>query len=76
MSAAEGQEVMSLTLSTLKSMRDDDSFDKFWQSTSVSSEELNVESPVYLAIVRHPITLMKVQHLCFIAQQRSSTVLF
>ena len=30
MSAAEGQEVMCLTLSTLKSLRNDFSFDQFW----------------------------------------------
>ena len=30
MSAAEGQELVSLTLTTLKSMRNDASFDLFW----------------------------------------------
>ena len=36
MSAAEGQEVMYLTLSTLKSLRNDSSFDHFWQRICTS----------------------------------------
>jgi hypothetical protein len=45
MSAAEGQDVMCLTLSTLKSLRNDSSFDHFWQRVCTSSEELDIEKP-------------------------------
>ena len=45
MSAAEGQDVMCLTLSTLKSLRNDSSFDQFWQRICTSSEELDIEKP-------------------------------
>ena len=40
MSAAEGQEVVSLTLTTLKSIRNDASFDLFWQRVCASAEEV------------------------------------
>ena len=43
MSAAEGQEVMRLTLSTLKSLRNDSSFDQFWQRICASCDELDTQ---------------------------------
>ena len=43
MSAAEGQEVMCLTLSTLKSLHNDSSFDQFWQRICASCDELNIQ---------------------------------
>ena len=46
MSAAEGQEVVSLTLTTLKSLRNDASFDLFWQRFCASAEEVDVDKPI------------------------------
>ena len=46
MSAAEGQEVVSLTLTTLKSIRNDASFDLFWQRVCASAEEVDVDKPI------------------------------
>ena len=45
MSAATGQEVMFLTLSTLKSFCDDSSFELFWQRVGTSAEEVDVDKP-------------------------------
>ena len=44
MSAAEGQSVTSMVVSTLKSLRSDASFDLFWQVTA-SAEDLDVNKP-------------------------------
>lgn len=43
--AAEGQEVMTLTLTTLRSLRNDSSFCQFWQRVLTSSDGLGVEKP-------------------------------
>jgi len=45
MSAAEGQEVVSLTLATLKSVRNDSSFDLFWKRTCTAGEKLDINDP-------------------------------
>ena len=45
MSAAEGQEVMCLTLSTLKSLRNDSSFDQVWQRICALCDELDIQKP-------------------------------
>ena len=45
MSAAEGQEVMQSTLSTLQSIRDDSSFGHFWKRITATSEKLDIEKP-------------------------------
>ena len=45
-SAAEGQEVVSLTLTTLKSICSDASFDLFWQRVCASAEEVDVDKPI------------------------------
>ena len=45
MCAAEAQHVMSLTLTTLKSIRNDVSFNSFWQSACASAQELDVNDP-------------------------------
>ncbi len=42
MTAAEGQEVVSITLATLKSLRNDSSFDLFWKRTCTAGEKLNI----------------------------------
>ena len=44
MSAAEGQ-VVSLTLSTSKLLRNDTNFDRLWQRICSSLEQLDVEKP-------------------------------
>ena len=44
-SAAEGQHTAVMTLSTLKSLRNDACFDLFWQKTTTSAEGLHVEKP-------------------------------
>ena len=46
MSAAECQEVVSLTLTTLKSTRTDASFDRFWLRVCASAEEVDVDKPI------------------------------
>ena len=45
MCAAEAQHVMSLTLTTLKSIRNDVSFNSFWQRACASAQELDVNDP-------------------------------
>ena len=45
MSAAAGQEVMLFTLSTLKAIRDDSSFELFWHKVCASAEEVDVGNP-------------------------------
>ena len=45
MSAAEGQEVTEMALSTLKSLRNDSSFDLFWQKVTTSAKELDLDDP-------------------------------
>ncbi len=45
MSAAEGQAVVSLTLATLKSLRNDSSFDLFWKRTCTAGENLDINDP-------------------------------
>ena len=42
MSAAEGQEVMHSTLTTLQSIRADSSFESFWERLCSSADELDV----------------------------------
>ena len=46
MSAAEGQDVTAMTVSTLKSIRNDASFDLFWKKITALAEELDVDQPV------------------------------
>ena len=43
MSAAEGQKLMQMTVATLASIRDDTSFDLFWQKTNSAAEDVDVE---------------------------------
>ena len=45
MSAAEGQEVVAMTLSTLVCLRNETSFDMFWRRVCDSSEALDVKEP-------------------------------
>ena len=45
MSAAEGQDVTAMTVSTLKSLRNDASFDLFWQKITSSAEHLDIDKP-------------------------------
>ena len=45
MSAAEGQAVTAMTVSTLKSVRNHASFDQFWQRITTSAEDLHVDKP-------------------------------
>ena len=45
MSAAEGQEVMHSTLSTLQTIRDDSSFSHFWKRITAISDDLDTEKP-------------------------------
>ena len=44
-SAAEAQVITSMTVSTLKSLRNSDSFDLFWHKVTVSAENLHVDKP-------------------------------
>ena len=44
-SAAEGQHVASLVMTTLKSMRSDASFKLFWQVLAVKAQKLNIGEP-------------------------------
>jgi len=45
MSAAEGQQVASMTIATLKSMRSDEQFDLFWELVILNAKELDVDDP-------------------------------
>ena len=44
-SAAEGQAITVMTVSTLKSLRNDANFDLFWQKITASAEDLHVDKP-------------------------------
>ena len=44
-SAAEGQAKTVMTVSTLKSLRNDAKFDLFWQKITASAEDLHVDKP-------------------------------
>ena len=46
MSAAEGQQVASLTVRTLASLRGDDQFDLFWTKVTTSADAAGVDEPV------------------------------
>ena len=43
--AAEGQQVASMTIITLKSMRSDEQFDLFWDLVILKAKELDVDDP-------------------------------
>ena len=45
MSAAEGQVITAMTVSTLRSLRNDASFDLFWQNITASAENLKIDHP-------------------------------
>ncbi len=45
MSAAEGQHIAKMTIATLKSIRNDESYDLFWMTTTRKAELLNVDKP-------------------------------
>ena len=45
MSAAEGQQVASMTVATMTSMRSDDQFDLFWDNVILKAEECGVDEP-------------------------------
>ena len=44
-SAAEGRAITVMTVSTLKSLRNDANFDLFWQKITASAEDLHVDKP-------------------------------
>ena len=44
-SAAEGQAITVMTVSTFKSLRNDANFDLFWQKITTSAEDLHVDKP-------------------------------
>ena len=68
MSAAEGQAVTAMTVSTLKSLRNDVSFDVFWKKITASAEYLNVSKPADIVNTRFLAALMMVLHLHFMPQ--------
>jgi hypothetical protein len=45
MSAAEGQEIASMTVATLKSIRTDEMFQLFWEKTTRQADHLGVKEP-------------------------------
>ena len=45
MSAAEGQQVAKMTVATLKSIRNDESYDNFWKSITEKAKHLDVGEP-------------------------------
>ena len=45
MSAAEGQEVTAMTITTLKSLRNNASFDLYWKKTIAAASNLDVNEP-------------------------------
>ena len=45
MSAAEGQVITKMTVETLKSIRDDEYLDQFWECTKKKAEILEVDEP-------------------------------
>ena len=44
-SAAEGQQVATMTIATLTSLRSDTSFNLFWDKVNITASELNVSEP-------------------------------
>ena len=73
MSAAEGQEVMHSTLTTLQSIQDDFSFDG---RGCVQLMSLMLKSLLYLVVERLLDTLMMGQHLLFLAVMEYCRVLY
>ncbi len=45
MSAAEGQQVAKMTVATLKSIRNDESYDGFWKSVTLKATHFAVSEP-------------------------------
>ena len=45
LSAAEGQEIASMVVVTLETLRDDTSFDAFWQKVSMCVESFDIRPP-------------------------------
>ena len=45
MSAMEGHEIAFLTIATLKSLRNDTSFDFLWDKVNLMASKLNVDEP-------------------------------
>ena len=45
LSAAEGREIASMVVVTLETLRDDTSFDAFWQKVSMCAESFNIRPP-------------------------------
>ena len=54
MSAAEGQVITAMTVSTLRSSRNDASFDLFWQKITASAENLQIDRPVLPRLKKAP----------------------
>ena len=54
MSAAEGQVITAMTVSTLRSSRNDASFDLFWQKITASAENLQIDRPVLPRLRKAP----------------------
>ena len=46
MSAAEGQDLTALTISTLKSLRNNDSFDLYWKRRTVAATNVDINEPI------------------------------
>ena len=46
MSAAEGQDITALTITTLKFLHNNDSFDLYWKKTTVAATNLDIDEPI------------------------------
>ncbi len=73
-SASEGQEVASMTLKVLKSIRSDDMFKLFWDRFVKRLNILVFHHQVYHVVVKLLEDLKKeMQRVCFLKHQRTTT---
>ena len=64
LSAAEGQEVAPMTISTSESIRDDASFVAFWQKVNAPNNRFDIEElTLYPGCIEPPLGLKMAYHL-------------
>ena len=71
--AAEGQAIAVMTVSTLKSLRNDANFVLFWQRSLLLRKIFMLTSLPYLAVARFPVASTMVPHLPFTRRLRTTT---
>ena len=73
MSAAEGQDITAMTVTTLKSLHNKDSFNLYWKKTTAAATNLDIDEPILPVVERLLVGLMKVVALLSMRQLRIIT---